>query len=203
MRTFSSSFFHRSLRFPRKTIEPNLDERLFHLILIQKFNFLYFHQEKNNNSTLRITVPRWISRIPCLQPLSSRSIRDGKRRVNDPFDTAPNTKSFPRRNILIYRENLFIRKKKNAANSKHTRRTRAETRASHWFTLLRDTLNLCGEAAWLIDTRFLALCFERDSLLQGVVKQNQKNSTIKLIRSFKLFFCNLVWMRPEFKVVDF
>lgn len=99
--------------------------------------------------------------------------------------------------------NLFIRKKKNAANSKHTRRTRAETRASHWFTLLRDTLNLCGEAAWLIDTRFLALCFERDSLLQGVVKQNQKNSTIKLIRSFKLFFCNLVWMRPEFKVVDF
>lgn len=101
---FSIEKFHRNLRFPRKTIEPNLDERLFHLILIQKFNFLYFHQEKNNNSTLRITVPRWISRIPCLQPLSSRSIRDGKRRVNDPFDTAPNTKSFPRRNILVYRE---------------------------------------------------------------------------------------------------
>lgn len=203
MRTFSSSFFHRPLRFPRKTIEPNLDERLFHLILIQKFNSLYFHQEKNNNSTLRITVPRWISRIPCLQPLSSRSIRDGKRRVNDPFDTAPNTKSFPRRNILSLSREISSLEKKNAANSKHTRRTRAETRASHWFTLLRDTLNLCGEAAWLIDTRFLALCFERDSLLQGVVKQNQKNSTIKLIRSFKLFFCNLVWMRPEFKVVDF
>lgn len=199
MRTFSSSFFH---RFPRKTIEPNLDERLFHLILIQKFNFLYFHQEKNNNSTKNhcstMNQSHTVSST-VIESLHSGWQTSSKRPVwhGSKYKIVP-SKKYPR----LSRE-ISSLEKKNAANSKHTRRTRAETRASHWFTLLRDTLNLCGEAAWLIDTRFLALCFERDSLLQGVVKQNQKNSTIKLIRSFKLFFCNLVWMRPEFKVVDF
>lgn len=109
----------------------------------------------------------------------SHSVRDGE--VNDPFDTAPNIKSFPRTNIpspFLRHWNLFIRRTKrkergggggggrNAANSKHTRRIRAGTRDFPLIYPPSRHFNLCGETAWLIDTRFLrsVIAFVREAV---------------------------------------